>query len=179
MKQLKARFSRLSHRTKVIIALVIIALAVVGAFFAPPEGDANNITGDQASTPTLTITNLVQTLVVNRKTTYNGIDLTVTKVMEATKFSDDRKRASNYVVRVLIEEHNPQQTVIGVDYPSLARLQLPDGSSIAPKYVALKPALLPNSVDSGFIDFPLTTQIPLSSLTLHFGNEATLALGGA
>lgn len=179
MKQLKTKFSHLSSRTKVIIALVIIAVAVVGAFFAPPEGDGTTTTGDQPTTPTLTITHLVETLSVNRKTTYNGIDLTVTKVMEATKFSDDRKRASNYTVRVLIEEHNPQQTPIGVDYPSLARLQLSDGSSIAPKYVALKPALLPKSTQSGFIDFPLTIQVPLSSLTLQFGDKATLALGGA
>lgn len=179
MKQLKAKFSNLSKRTKVIIALVIIALGVVGAFFAPPEGDANNITGDQITTPTLTITHLVDTLAVNRKTTFNGIELTVTKAMEATKFSDDRKRASNYTVRVLLEEHNPQQTVIGVDYPSLIRLQLSDGSRVAPKYVALKPAVLPKSTQSGFIDFPLDSQVPLSSLTLVLGNETTLALNGA
>src|SRR5579859_3113788 len=178
MKQLKTRLSKLSNRTKVIIALVVIALAVVGAFFAPPEGDATNTTGDLATTPTLTITHLVDTLSVNRKTTFNGIELTVTKAMEATKFSDDRKRASNYTVRVLIEESNPQQAVVGVDYPSLIRLQLPDGSSIAPKYVALKPALLPKSTQSGFVDFPLNSQIPLSSLLLSLGNQTTLAFSG-
>lgn len=176
MAELKKKRPFLSSKVKVAIAIGVIAIAVVLAFFAPPEGESSNTTGDPATTPTLTITNLISTVTINRKVMLQGVDLTVTQVMEASKFSDDRKRIGNYTVRVLVQARNHSTAVLDVDYVSLVRLQLPDGSTVTPKYSSVLPIALPKSAQSGFIDFPLTTQVPLSSLMLHLGNDTTMAL---
>src|SRR5713101_2771464 len=86
---------RLSHRAKVILALVIIGIAVVLAFYLPSEGDSNNVTGDPVPA-TLTVTNLVASITVNRGADYNHVHVTVGNVLQANKFSDDRKRGGNY-----------------------------------------------------------------------------------
>jgi hypothetical protein len=52
---------------------------------------------------------------------------------------------------------------------------LPDGQSIPPKLVSLAPLVLPGGSQSGFFDFPVNTQIVLSSLVLKMGNETTVA----
>src|SRR5258708_26931574 len=154
-----------SHRAKIFLAIAIIAIVVVLAiFFAPPEGESNNVTGDPATTPTVSITNLVASVTVNRATTLQGVHLTVISVMEASKFSDDRKRSGAYTIRVSVQTHNDGALPVGVDYASLVRLSLPDGTMIAPKYISVKPVSLPKSIQLGYFDFPITTQLPLAHL---------------
>lgn len=175
MSRLIQRLSKLSNRTKTLIGIAVIALAVALVPFAPPEGDANNTTGDQATTPTVTINNLLSTKDLNYKTTLSNVDISITGVMEAQKFSDDRKHIGNYTVRVLMVARNSDQTVRGVDYSSLVRLQLADGTLVPPKYITLKPVSLPKSAQTGYIDFPVTTPVSLSTLTLHLGSGVTFA----
>src|SRR5437588_12938317 len=85
MQELKVKRPLLSPKMRVALGIGIIAVLVVLAFFAPPEGETNNVTGDQAVTPTLTITHLVDTVTVNSSAMLNGVQITVTKVMEAEK----------------------------------------------------------------------------------------------
>lgn len=172
MSELKAKRPFLSPRMRVALGLGIIAILVVLAFFAPPEGETNNVTGDLAVTPTLTITHLVETVAVNRSAMLSGVRITVTKVMEAEKFSDDRKRAGTYTVRVLVQAVNDGATPIGVQYNELVRLHLPDGTEIAPKLISIKPVALPHTSQDGFFDFPVSSQVPLSSLKLRLANES-------
>jgi hypothetical protein len=105
---------------------------------------------------------------VNRTFHYKGIDITVSQVMIASKFSDDRSRAGTYTVRVIVQTQNKGQDKIGIPYASLAQLVLPDGQVIALKRVSLNPAEMPHSSQTGFFDFPVTTQVSLSSLALRF-----------
>src|SRR6266571_2044646 len=98
MSQVKIKRPLLSPRAKVILALAIISFFVVLAFFLPSEGDSNNVTGDSAITPT-----------VNRSADFNSVHITVTHVQEATAFSNDRKHAGTYTVRVYIQALNDGQ----------------------------------------------------------------------
>lgn len=166
---------RISHRAKVIIALVIIGIGVVLAFFAPPEGDSNNITGDTIPS-TLTVTKLVGSISVNRGADYNHVHITVAGVQQASKFSDDRKRIGAYTIRVHLtaQADRGQQSPIGLDYAANARLQLPGGQLIAPKLVNMSPNVLPNQTYSGFIDFPVDTPVNLSSLSLQLGSSSSV-----
>ena len=166
---------RLSHRTKVIIALVIIGIAVVLAFFAPPEGDSSNITADTIPA-TLTVTNLVASLAVNRGADYNQVHITVTTVQQASKFSDDHKRAGVYTIRVRLtaQTDKGQQSPVGIDYATIARLQLVNGQSIAPKLVNMSPNILPNRTYTGFIDFPVAASVNLSNLVLRLGSVSSV-----
>ncbi|MGH2495457.1 MAG: hypothetical protein ACRDIV_12205 [Ktedonobacteraceae bacterium] len=164
---------RVSHRAKVIIALVIIGIAVVFAFFAPPEGDSDNITGDTVPS-TLTVTNLIGSMTVNRGADYNHIHITVASVQQASKFSDDHKHAGAYTIRVAlsVQSDKGQQSPVGIDYAAVARLQLANGQRIAPKLVNMSPNVLPNQTYTGFIDFPVDSPVTLSGLTLQLGSSS-------
>ena len=169
---------RLSRRVWVIVAIAIIAFAVVLSFFLPHEQDSSTLVGD-ATTPSVMVTNLVSTLMVNRSVDFNNVHLTVIKVSQAATFSDDPKPAGVYTIRVEMQakSQSGNQAPIGMNYPSLVRLLLPDGQAISPKLVSLAPLVLPTQVQSGYIDFPVNAQVDLSSLMLRLGNETVIAFG--
>ncbi len=168
----------LSPRAQVILGLSVILFFVVISFFLPPEGDSTTTTGDSIVTPTVSITNLVGTLTVNRSVDLQGVHITVTNVQEAKAFSNDRKRAGNYTVRVNVHTSNSGQTPIGLDYASQIRLLLPNGQVILPKYLTVPPVVLPNRQQNGSFDFPVPTQVDLSSLVLRLGNSETVVFAG-
>ncbi len=167
-------FARIPPRVRTIIAIAVIAVAVVGAFHGPSEGESDNVMGDPAFIPTVGITNMVDSVSLNKSVAVQGVRLTVSQVMEATKFSDDRKPAGMYTVRVMMSARNTSSSAIAVQYDTLLRLVLSNGQEIAPKYLSVLPETLPHQFTSGFVDFPLAAQVPLSSLTLRFGNEASM-----
>jgi hypothetical protein len=178
VSQGKTKRPLLSHRAKIILALGIILFFVVISFFLPPEGDSNNVTGDLPDTPTVSIIHPVGTLMVNRSVVLSSVRITVTQVQEAKAFSNDPKRAGVYTVRVYVQTFNESQATVGVDYASQVRLLLPGGQVIAPKYVAVAPVMLPHQNRNGFVDFPVTTPVDLSSLVLRLGGSMTLAFAG-
>ncbi|HLZ61540.1 MAG TPA: hypothetical protein VKR06_31730 [Ktedonosporobacter sp.] len=172
------RFLPRSRKTRVTLALVIIGIMVILAFFAPPEGDSTNVSGDQAEVPTVAITNQVESIDVNRSVDVKGIHITVQSVMIATKFSDDRKRAGNYTVRVQVQAKNSGQSLIGLDYASIVKLVLPGGVEVAPKYLSVAPEMMAGTSQTGYIDFPISSQISASSLSLRFDTTgATVPFG--
>ncbi len=166
---------RLSHRAKVIIALVIIGIAVVLAFFAPSEGDSDNITADTIPA-TLTVTNLIGSLTVNHGADYNHVNITVANAQQASKFSDDRKGNGTYTIRVAlsVQTDKGQQSPVGIDFSSAARLQLANGQLIAPQLVNMSPNILPNQTYTGFIDFPVGAPVDLASLALRLGSSSSV-----
>jgi len=174
MSQVKTKHPLFSHRAKVILALGIILFFVVLSFFLPPEGDSNNVTGDSAVTPNVSITNSVGTLTINRAADLNGIHITVTQVQEAVAFSDDRRHGGKYTVRVYVQTLNTAQTPIGIDYSSQVRLLLPGGQIITPKFITIAPVALPKQKQDGFFDFPVTSQVDLPSLVLRLDNKTTV-----
>ena len=162
---------------RVIVALATIALLVIiVVFFFPRERDSTIVIGDTVG-PTVTATNFVGTLVVNRSFDYNNVRYTIARVSQASAFSDDHKPAGVYTVRVDMQASSDSslQNPIGINFPSLVRLVLPDGQSISPKLVSLAPLFLPGGSQSGFFDFPVNTQVVLSTLALKMGNETTVA----
>ncbi len=171
-------FSRLSPRMRTILAIAVIAIAVVLAFHGPTEGEVDNVTGDPdpAFVPTVGITHTVDTLTVNKSVEVKGLQLVVLQATEAAKFSDDRKRTGTYTVRVMMRTKNTSPNPIGIQFDSYVRLVLANGQSTAPKYLSLVPVTLANGSNEGYIDFPLTSQVPLSSLTLQFGTDVTTSL---
>jgi hypothetical protein len=169
----------LSPRARIIVALAVIALLVViVVFFFPRERDSTIVVGDTVGLA-VTAKNLVSTLTVNRSFDYNNVHYTVAKVSLASAFSDDHKPAGVYTVRVEIQARSDSslQAPIGIEYPSLVRLILPGGQSITSKLVSLPPLFLPGGSQSGFFDFPVNTQVDLSTLMLKMGNETTIAFG--
>lgn len=178
--QNKKRFSisNLSPRARVILALTGIALMVIiVVFFFPRERDSTIVVGDTVG-PTVTATNFIGTLAVNRSFDYNNVHYTVARVTQASAFSDDHKPQGVYTIRIDIVAHSDSslQSPIGINYPSLVRLVLPDGQSISPKLVSLAPLFLPGGSQNGFFDFPVNSQLELSTLVLKMGDQTSVAL---
>jgi hypothetical protein len=175
----KGLLASIPPRVRVAIALAIIAILAVLSFFAPPEKDASNVTGDTLP-ETVTVTRAVGTLSVNHSIQINNVKITVTQVAEAASFSDDTKRGGIYTVRVGLQEQKmgTQQAPTGIDYSSQARLVLADGQVIRPKLINLPPVVLPNSPQVGYIDFPVSSQVDLASLAFRVGNGETVAFSG-
>ncbi len=166
-----------SPRVRTGLGVAIIAILVVYTIlFAPKEQDPNVGLASDPATPTVSITHLMGTLTVKRSVEVQGVQMTVTQVQEATAFSDDTKRGGSYIARVSMQTVNNGQETIGIEYDTIARLVLPDGEVITPKLVNLSPAELPQSQQDGYIDFALTNQVNLSSLTLRLGS-ATIPFG--
>ncbi len=164
----------LSYRVKVMLFLVFIAILVVLTLrYAPHEGDSSNVTGDSLPI-TVTVTNQLGTLSVNRGVDFQQVHITVTNVVQASAFSDDEKRLGNYTIRValLAQGNSGQQAPIGIDYANQAQLRLNDGQVIVPKLVSMSPVVLPHATVSGYIDFAVTAPEHLSGLTLLLGNTA-------
>jgi len=176
-RSLDKKRPRLSPTARVVIALAIIGLAVVLSFFLPGgHEDASNVTGDTVPS-TAVVTNFVSTLTVNHSVDFNHVHFTVTRVTQAAAFSDDLKRGGKYTVRVELQARtvNGNQAPVGIDYPALVRLLTPDNQAIAPKLVSIAPLVLPNQSQNGYIDFPVNTQVDLSSLMLRLGSGAMVA----
>lgn len=167
----------LSYRLRVILFLFGIAvLVVLTLLYAPRERDSSNVTGD-AIPITVTVTNPLGSLTVNRGADFQSAQITVTQVIQASSFSDDTKRGGNYVVRVELTAQNKSnlQTPIHIDYPSQARLQLANGQVVSPWLIAISPAILPNSTVSGYIDFAVAAPEQLSGMSLVLGNNTQVA----
>ena len=165
-----------SHRARVTIALIVIGIAVVLAFFAPKEQDPN-VFGNEPVTPTVGVTNSVGTLTVNKSITYSNVQMTVTQVQEASAFSDDEKPAGTYTVRVNVHI-NPDNSVkspVGIPFASVVRLMLSNGQEIAPKLVSASTVIFPQQPADGYFDFPVSNQVSLSSLMLKVGNDSSVA----
>jgi len=164
---------------RVILAIVFIAIAVVVSFSLPKDQDPNIGLINDPAPPTVGVTRPVGSIVVNRSAVYRNITIMVTKVEEAGAFSDDRKRAGLYTVRVSVhvQPGNTIQTPVGIEFASLARLVLPNGQVISPKLVTVLPVVFPKQAQDGFFDFAVSSQVPLSPLVLQVGTDSSVAFG--
>jgi len=173
----KRYFLPRSPRVRTALGIAAIVVFVVVAFLGGPrESDSDNVTGDPATMPTVSVTQLIQTIPVNRNIQVQGVQMTIIKATLAQKFSDDRKRTGNYTVRVTVQAKNGGQSILGVDYASFVRLVSADGAMISPKFLSVQKELLPHSSQTGFFDFPISDTVPLSSLSLWFNSNTVVPL---
>jgi hypothetical protein len=164
-----AKKTRLPVWAQIILTIFSCCIVVILVLlFGPREGDTDNVSGDYAATPTVGITNIVETNTLNHQFDFRGVQISLTTVTLASKFTDDRKLVGTYTLRVLADTKNPGQDVIGIDYTSVVHLILPSGAVVPIKLVSIKPAQLPGVVQTGFFDFPLDSKIPLSQLHMRF-----------
>jgi hypothetical protein len=172
-----------SHSVRVALGVILLlALGMLGFFIAyshlPPPGSANPGTTNDFVTPTPVQTHPVAAMTVNRGVDYSGVHITVTQVQEAGAFSDDRKQGGQYTVRVYVHVENRGQAPVGINYSSQTWLVLPGGSKVASQLVTVAPVILPGSFKDGYFDFPLKTQVSLSSLALRLGSGTMVEFGG-
>jgi len=168
---------RISSKLGALIAVAIILVVVILVlFYAPPEGETDNVSGDYEVTPTVGITNQLEAVDLNHVIQYKDVDITLTKAIVAKGFSDDRKRGGTYTVRVMAKTENKGQSPTGIEYASIVHLVLPDGTVIAPKRVSVKPSEIPGHPQVGYFDFSVSNRVSLSSLMFRFDGETEIPL---
>jgi hypothetical protein len=158
------------------LAIAVICIMVVGAFYAPSEGDVDNVTGDLATAPTIVATDLIESTQLNHQLTYHDLQFTIIDAKLAQKFSDDRKPIGNYTLRVDVFVKNVSQNVIGVDYASQVRLLNAYGEVTMTKFISIKPTSVAGSTQTGSFDFALAQPAPLSSFSLQLDNGVVIPL---
>jgi hypothetical protein len=166
----------LTPKQRTWLALIVIAIMVVGAFYAPSEGDSDNVMGDPAYVPTVVATDLIASTPLNHQLTYHGLQYTIIDAKIARKFSDDRKATGNYALRVDVFVKNVSQSVIGVNYADQVRLLDGHGNAIMTEFISIKPTSVPGSTQTGSFDFPLAQPAPLSSFSLQLDNGVVIPL---
>lgn len=114
----------------------------------------------------------ITTFNVHRSATYAGLNFTVTSVQYASTFADDTIHSSQGIVRLNMIAANKSPDHINVIYYDIARLLGPHGNPIAPTNVNLSVDPASNTSVSGWIDFPVSSALPLSSLKLQLGSTA-------
>lgn len=163
---------RLSPRTRTILgALIILIITIIAVLYAPPEGEANNVTGDLPQTPTVIAVNQLSAMPIQQSVDLGGLHVSIKRAVLATKFSDDRKRAGTYTLRVLVDTHNTTSSPLGYPFDTNVHLILPDGQVVAAKLISIMAASLPQQPQSGYFDFPLAQPVALEQLKLQFATD--------
>src|SRR5439155_25484759 len=78
---------RLSPRTRTILGvLIILVITIIALLYAPPEGEANNVTGDLQATPTVVATNQLSALAVKQTVDLGGIHVSIKRAVLPRNF---------------------------------------------------------------------------------------------
>ncbi len=165
---------RLSPRTRTILGVIIIlVITLIAVRYAPPEGEANNATGDLPETPTVVTTNQLSALPIQQAVDLGGIHVSINRAVLASRFSDDRHTAKfgTYTLRVLVDTHNTTSNVLGYPFEANVHLILPDGQIVSTKLISVNASSLPQQAQSGFFDFPLQQSVALEQLKLQFAGD--------
>jgi hypothetical protein len=146
--------------------------------YAPPEGEANNVTGDLQEKPTVVTVNQLSALPIKQAVDLGGIHVSIKRAVLAAKFSDDRKRTGKYTLRVLVDTQNTTQNALGYPFSDNVHLVLPDGQIVPTKLISITASSLPRQAQSGYFDFPLQQPVELEQLKLQFvgDNNGTIVV---
>lgn len=144
-----------------IIILVVVSLAALGWF----KGLVTLIYPASTAPPITTFT-------VGRTAPYAGLQFTVVNAQYATSFAGDNIHSGQAVVRLNMRVSNPTTEAIQVTYYDDARL-LGDGANpIMPANVRLSAGPNAGASATGWIDFPVSSSVQLSTLKLQLGSSA-------
>lgn len=151
-----------------IIGLLIIGLILFGSIsnFALHWLDSIHITlGPGNTLPAITTYN------VGRSGTYAGLSFTVLNVQYATTFPDDPIQTGPALVRVNLQVANKSTDSVAVMYYDVVRLMVPGVKAIAPTNVNLSTGPKPGASEVGWLDFPVSKEVQLSTLKLLLGSQ--------
>lgn len=172
-----------------VIILLVLAVCGVSGYFAyryvsglansvPTTTTSNVITGNSAPGNSATPTIVPISQQMHATVTYSSVVMTIGNIQEASSFTDDANASSPVLLRVNMSEHNPTSGSIFLFYDSNYRLLLPDGTSIAPTSEQNSGSIDQAVNRQNWIDFPLTSKVDISKLTLQIGatTEAQMSI---
>jgi hypothetical protein len=114
---------------------------------------------------------MLATVPINQTVRYADVDITIRTVEQAQRFADDSSAQSG-VVRLNTREQNTSSRHSLYLYSDVARLILPDNSAVAPVNTQHFGAPEPEATQSNWWDFPVSTSVKISDLTLQLGTAS-------
>ena len=150
-----------------IASLLIIGLIIFGgvSYIALHWFKTIHITlGSGTTQPAIT------TFHVERVGTYAQLSFTVLNAQYAATFPNDTIQTGPALVRVNLQVTNKSTNQVSVIYYDVARLLVPGMKPIAPSNVHLSTGPKPGASEVGWIDFPVTKTVQLSTLKLQLGS---------
>jgi hypothetical protein len=161
-----------------IIVLLILGLVLFGSVSNIALHWLNSLHFTPSSNTTISPD--ITTYNVGRSGTYAGLSYTVLNAQYATAFPDDTIQAGPALVRVNLQVANKSTDTIAVVYYDVARLVVPGLKPIAPTNMQLSIGPKPGASEVGWLDFPVSKGVQLSTLKLLLGsqllNEALLII---
>ncbi len=161
-----------------IISILVIGLIIFGgvSYVALHWFKTIHITmwADNPQPPAIT------TYDVGRSGTYAELSYIVLNAQYASTFPNDTIQSGPAIVRVNLKVANKSTDQVSVMYYDVARLVVPGVKPIAPTNVYLSTSPKPGASEVGWIDFPVSKGVQLSTLKLLLGsqllNEALLII---
>ena len=144
-----------------VVILVIVSSVALGWL----KGLVTLIYPSSAPTP-------ITTFNVGRAAPYAGLQFTVVNAQYATSFADDNIHLGQAVVRLNMRVSNPTTSAIQVTYYDDARLLAPGENPIMPANVRLSAGPNAGASAVGWIDFPVSSSVQLSTLKLQLGSSS-------
>jgi hypothetical protein len=111
------------------------------------------------------------TVPINQTVRYADVDITILTVQQAQSFADDSSTQSG-VVRLNTREQSTSSRHTLYLYSDVARLILPDKSAVAPVNTQHFGGPDPEATQTNWWDFPVSTGVKISDLTLRLGTDS-------
>lgn len=166
----------------IVLLLVLVVCGTLGYFVYNGIRNAASTTSKSLSTtgsngvgntnPDATPTQgSITTSPVNATVTYASVTMIIVDVKQAQTFLDDTNSSQNGVLRVDIREQGPTQGRASFLYADVLRLQLPDGTKVAPSNAKEAISLEPSTSRDNWFDFPVPTNVKASQTALQLGTD--------
>ena len=151
-----------------ITSMLIIGVIIFGgvSYLALHWFNTIHITlGAGTTQPTIT------TYHVQRAGMYAELSFTVLNAQYATAFPNDTIQTGPALVRVNLRVANTSTDPVSVIYYDVARLLVPGVKPIAPTNVHLSTGPRPGASEVGWIDFPVSKGVELSTMKFQLGSQ--------
>jgi cytoskeletal protein RodZ len=166
-----------------VLAVILVVLLICGALgyfgwqFLASRAQTSYTPGTSSTANTSTTgsnqgsQHILATAPINQTVRYSDVDITILTVQQAQSFADDRSTQSG-VVRLNTREQNTSSRNTLYVYSEVARLILPDKSAVAPVNTQQSGGPAPAVTQTNWWDFPLSTSVKISDLTLQLGTDS-------
>ncbi len=139
-----------------------------GLNYSSSSSSSSSNSNDNSSTTTQPP---ITTAQINQTVPYGGVDITIVNAKQSKAFMDDLNSGTTGVVRLNLKEDNKSTARGGYLYGDVARLILPDKTSVAPSNEQQFGGPDAGVSRTNWLDFPVPTSVQISQLTLQLGKD--------
>jgi zinc ribbon protein len=163
----------------VLLAVLFLCVGVPSLYYASRTSfssiskslNFSSGNGNSNSNSTFTTQPTITTVPINETVSYSGADLTITSAEQSQTFMDDPFSSTTGMVRLNLKESNQSTSGANYIYSDVARLILPDKTSVVPDNAQQASGPDAGVTRTNWVDFPVPTSVQVGQLTLQLGRD--------